>query len=197
MVRVMRDLSGDVAAARLAAALLFAMPGSPFLYYGEEIGMQGGAAERDEDKRTPMRWTGVPPGYGFTGAGHTWYGTSSEAAEVRVDAQRDDPDSLWRLYQRLIALRHNSAALQQGEATMPAVRDGARGVLALLRATAGERVLVVVNLHGQPSGPFSVELSGAPRLLVQEGLVAPPTPSGGVLQFEGLAGRGFAFVALD
>jgi glycosidase len=68
----MRVFGGRPALARQAAALLLAMPGAPFIYYGEEIGMQGGALRRDQDKRTPMRWTADPPAFGF-GAGTSWY----------------------------------------------------------------------------------------------------------------------------
>lgn len=68
--RVRRALGAD-APARVAAATLAALPGTPFLYYGEELGMQGGTAG-DPQKRTPMRWTGVAPVYGFTSASETW-----------------------------------------------------------------------------------------------------------------------------
>src|SRR5207237_3684311 len=70
--RVMRTISGDVAGAKLAAATLMAMPGTPFLYYGEEIGMQGGAGSDDKQKRTPFRWNGTAPEYGFTTSSFSW-----------------------------------------------------------------------------------------------------------------------------
>jgi hypothetical protein len=56
-VRIMRALGGDREAARTAAALLLALPGTPFLYCGEELGMQGGPGSDDENERTPFRWT--------------------------------------------------------------------------------------------------------------------------------------------
>lgn len=72
--RFMSLAGGDVAKGKLAAALLLTMPGRPFVYYGEELGMQGAGA--DERKREPMRWTksGADPdssqaGEGMTNAG--------------------------------------------------------------------------------------------------------------------------------
>ncbi len=53
--RVMSQLGGDVNKAKLAAFLLLTSPGTPFIYYGEEIGMQG--KKPDENIRLPMQWT--------------------------------------------------------------------------------------------------------------------------------------------
>ena len=55
----------------MAAAALFALPGTPFVYYGEELGMKGGAGSSDENKRSTMRWSSTGPGYGFT-SGSPW-----------------------------------------------------------------------------------------------------------------------------
>ncbi len=194
-VRVMRAIGGDPAAARVAAATLLALPGTPFLYYGEEIGMQGGATSADEDKRTPMRWTADGPGYGFTN-GTPWR-NATEAAGVDVASQQADPTSLWNLYRRLLDMRRARTALTAGLDSLPAVTDGGRAVLAVLRTAPGDRVLLVANFGTTAAGPFSVSTTGTPGLLVFEGLSAPPEAVGGVLRFSGLAPRGFAFVSLD
>ncbi len=193
-VRVLRALGGDLGAARVAAAVLFSLPGTPFLYYGEEIGMQGGAAAAEQNKRTPMRWTPDAPGYGFT-AGSPWY-PSFEVAGVDVATQRVDPASLWSLYRRLVALRRGQAALARGDAARPALAGAAPGVFALSRTAGGETVLFVANLSDAPSGPFTVGSSGAPEALESEGLAGPPAPAGGRLDFPGLGARGFAFFSL-
>jgi glycosidase len=63
-------LAGDPARLRSAAAVLLTLPGAPFLYYGEEVGIQNGAGRSDEYKRTPMPWN-ASPGGGFT-TGQPW-----------------------------------------------------------------------------------------------------------------------------
>jgi alpha-amylase len=61
----MTELEGHVPRAKLAATLLLTLPGFPFLYYGEELGMM--ADKPDPRLRTPMHWT-LEPGAGFTRA---------------------------------------------------------------------------------------------------------------------------------
>lgn len=194
-VRVMRALGGDAAAARLAAATLFALPGTPFLYYGEELGMQGGTTADDRDKRTPFRWNATGPGYGFT-TGTPWR-TAAEAAGVDLATQRADPGSLWHLYRRLVAVRGAHAGLTSAEAVRPATPGAGPGVLALVRGGPGARVLFVAHFGTAPSGPFEVAASGTPAVLEAEGLDGAPSASAGAIAFPGLAARAFAFVSLD
>lgn len=196
--RVMRDLAGDVARARLGAAVLLALPGTPFLYYGEELGMQGGPERRDEDKRTPMRWSSEAPGYGFTTAGRTWYGAPSpEGPGVDVASERPADGSLWRLYQRLLALRHATPALQTGVASRPSVVGGGKGVFALLRVGGAGRVLFIANFGAAASGPVSVSVPGRPRVLLSQGLPGAPAVVDGGVSLGGIEPRGFAFVAVE
>ncbi len=195
-VRACRAMGGDPGAVRVAAAALLSLPGTPFLYYGEEIGMQGGAAADDRDKRTPFHWTGVAPGYGFTAGASTWWPTP-EAAGVDVATQRADPVSLWNLYRRLLALRHQRAPLSRGDAALPAVSGGGSGVFALRRSSGGARVLFVANFAAVATGPFTVAEPGNPVVLDSEGLAGAPTPAGGAVQLPGLAGRSFVVLSLE
>jgi glycosidase len=197
-VRTMRQLAGDAAAARVAAATLLAMPGTPFVYYGEELGMQGGATSDDRDKRTPMRWNGTSPGFGFT-TGTPWYTSATpEASGVDVATQRADPGSLWNLYRRLIAVRHARTGLRHGAAVRPVVEGGGTGVLALLRDDPSDRVLFVANYATTTAtGPFLVDVAGATTVIESEGLAGAPSPSGGKTLVPGLAPRGFAYVGLQ
>lgn len=194
MERVMRFLGGDSTKMRPAAFTLLGLPGTPFLYYGEEIGMMGGAAPRDEDKRTPMRWSAAAPGFGFT-TGTPWH-TAAEAAGVDVESQRATEGSLWRLFRDLIAARSRSAALSRGETSRPKVNNAGRGVSVWLRTSGNERVLCVVNFDAAPSAPFTVELAGTPRVLFGENTGTIST-EGGVVQFAALGARGFVYVALE
>lgn len=202
-VRTTRALGASLAKSRLAAVQLFAQPGTPFIYYGEELGMVGGPnVSRDEDKRTPMRWDTGAPSYGFS-TGQSWYATrfgnvAPEAPGTDVQSQRADAGSLWNHYRTLIALKHAHPALSHGAASRPAVTGGGDGVFAVLRAVeGGQRVLLVTNLSAQAAGPFTVAVTGTPTLLYREGLSSPPVPQDGALAFGGLAAQSFCFVRLD
>lgn len=193
--REARVVGGDLAASKLAAATLLALPGTPFLYYGEELGMWGGAGGDDRNKRTIYPWTDAAPGFGFT-AGVPWF-QAPEAAGVDLATAKADPGSLWHTYRALIALRHARPALARGEAARLPLTTGGAGALALLRTSSGARVLFLANFATAPSGPFTVPVTGAPAVLASEGLDGTPTAAGGALAVPGLAARGYAFVSLD
>jgi glycosidase len=139
--RVASELEGDAAGLRTAAAILLMLPGTPFLYYGEEIGLQNGPGGEDEWKRTPMPWDGTDSG-GFS-AGKPWHGFAPRREAVNVAAQTSDPSSLLTRYRELIRARHASPALQRGALrVLPAQAP----VLALMLSREGESVLVAHNL---------------------------------------------------
>lgn len=200
MRRVISELASDAAGMRLAAGILFAMTGTPFVYYGEELGMAGGPQPRDEDKRTPMRWTAQGPQHGFTTAARSWYGDASgqEVPGVDVATQSADPASLLSLYRRLIALRRVDPALRHGRAELIDAAQGGRGSFAWLRTHEGRRTLFVANLHGAPSAAFTLPVAGTPRALLSDGLTEALTrqPDGNI-RVPALPGRAFAFIALD
>jgi alpha-amylase len=98
--RVMSMLGGDVASAKLAATTLLTLPGVPFVYYGEEIGMTG--MWPYPMIRTPMQWTsGVNAGFSST---TWWIRPNWDAVLVNVEDESPDPDSLLNHYRRLIRL---------------------------------------------------------------------------------------------
>ena len=192
-VRVMQVLGGDAGSARVAAAVLFALPGTPFIYYGEELGMQGGAGSDDRNKRTPYRWDATT-NHGFSG--HSpWY-DQPEVAGVDLATEQADTGSLWWLYKSLIALRHAHSPLARGGGSYVLVPGGPASVLALVRDDGGNKVLFVANVSGSAVGAFSVPVAGAPTVLLSEGLAAPPGGNGTSISIPGLAGHGFAFVSL-
>ena len=202
-LRVGRQLAGDAGAMRVAAATLFALAGTPFIYYGEELGMMGEPGPDDRAKRTPYRWNALPPKYGFT-TGTGWYGPTTEAAGVDLETERADLASTWNLYRALIALRHASPPLQGvGFARLTALPATATSPIAILRSAAGKRILFVANFGVAPSGPFTVPLpqppsaANPPSLLLGEGLPVPPSVAGDTLSFTTMQARGFAYLALD
>jgi alpha-glucosidase len=134
--------------AGVAAVMLLTLRGTPFIYYGEEIGMTdvpippGRVVDVDgrDPERTPMQWD-ASPNAGFT-TGQPWLPLAADHAKGNVEAQRDDPASLFSLYRRMIWLRKSSPALRRGSyRTVPAPR----GVFAFTREANGERVLVALN----------------------------------------------------
>lgn len=137
--RVMGVLDGEVDKAKIAATALLTIPGLPFMYYGEEIGMVG--EKPDERIRTPMQWNGAAGG-GFT-TGKPWEAFQTDLAEVNVAAQDADAASLLNLYRKLIGLHRTHPALGHGSFIPLTASDGS--VAAFVRHTADEDVLVVLN----------------------------------------------------
>ncbi len=139
--RVLSQLNGNLHHMRMAAAMLLTLPGIPFLYYGEEIGMTGN--KPDPSIREPMRWDRSTTASGET----TWeplkYNTR---AQVSVAAENADSDSLLNFYRALIDWRKTLPALRDGDIDgYPA--DGGP-VVAWLRHDETQTLLVVHNLSG-------------------------------------------------
>jgi alpha-glucosidase len=137
--------------ARAAALLLLGLRSTPFIYYGEEIGMadvpipeadaQDPARfhwENRDPERTPMQWDATP-GRGFT-TGRPWLPVGP--ASTTVAAQFDDPASLLSLYREAIRARKTCPALHSGSLEALRAEDG---VLSFVRTHGDERVLVAVN----------------------------------------------------
>ena len=145
--RTLTALGGDTLAARLAATILLTLPGVPFVYYGEEIGMTGD--KPDERLRTPMQWTATSAG--FT-TGKPWEAAQGDSLTTNVASQDRAKGSLLNLYRRLIRLRASNAALRTGD-LLP-VATGRDAVLAYIRSDATRPVLVVANLGVDSQAPL-------------------------------------------
>ena len=156
MVRVSTQLGSDASKLRLAAAILLTLPGAPFLYYGEEVGLANGPARGDEAKRTPMPWTGANGG-GFT-TGKPWHPFAPGEKTANVATETRNPRSLLSRYRELIRARAGSAALLQGSLRLLSVVGDKTPVLAFLREDAsGERVLVLHHVGGRATQDVRIE----------------------------------------
>lgn len=142
--RTLTWLEGDIARAKLAASLLLTLPGVPFVYYGEEIGMTGD--KPDPRLRTPMHWS-LGPAAGFT-EGVPWEPLQPDSFTANVEVMDDDPNSLLHLYRELIHLRAENPALGSGE--LVALHAGSEAVAAYLRRHGDRVALVVANLGTTP-----------------------------------------------
>ncbi len=163
-VRVATQLGLSAGRMRNAAAILLTLPGSPFLYYGEEIGLQNGTTGNDEAKRTPMPWDATAGG-GFT-AGSPWFPFAPGHGDVNVAAQTKDAGSLLSRYRSLIRARKSSAALATGTLELLTSGSGSSRVLAFVRAQGTERVLVVHNLSDSfaTAGPYPLAVTDAQEI---------------------------------
>ncbi|MCK9524751.1 MAG: alpha-amylase family glycosyl hydrolase [Limnochordia bacterium] len=106
--RVMSVLN-DVNQAKMAASVYLTLPGNPFVYYGEEIGMKGSGI--DENKREPFKW------YPLNGPGQTTWSASNNNTgswQPSVQEQQKDPNSLWNHDRNLIHLREGNLPLKVG-----------------------------------------------------------------------------------
>ncbi len=181
--RVMTALKGDAAAARVAAALLLTLPGVPFIYYGEELGMVGD--KPDPQLRTPMQWgpspSALPPEGNapawagpFT-TGKPWRAENRDAQQVSVARQTDDPASLLNLYRRLLRLRTSHPALARGD--LKFLKSTQPGVLAFARSRGDQTIVAILNLGKSPVAP---ELDAAALPAGAAGVVldfAQPAPA--------------------
>jgi alpha-glucosidase len=149
------------AVARAAAVLLLTLRGTPFLYYGEELGMGDVDIPPSESVdlpashvgpdfvwwdrsrcRTPMPWSGGPGG-GFT-TGRPWLRLGPDAETRNVARQAADPGSVLSVYRRLIALRGATPALQVGTLELQPTTEA--DLVAYAREADGQCVLVALNL---------------------------------------------------
>ncbi|WP_144268296.1 glycoside hydrolase family 13 protein [Demequina sp. NBRC 110055] len=130
---------------RAASALMLALPGSAYVYQGEELGLPEAIDIPDEARqdptwfrtegerygrdgcRVPLPWRTDAPAYGFSPTGQTWLPQPSEWALLARDVQEDSPSSTLSLYRSALSLRRE---LGLASATLEWIADAPAGVLA-------------------------------------------------------------------
>ncbi len=147
--RLWDQLRGNLAQYKLAAASYLLQPGTPYIYYGEEIGMAGiKGLEGDEPLRAPMSWTADKRGAGFTTHVKPFRPIAPNVARFNVSAQLADPNSLLSFYKSMLALRNSLPSLASGSYDAPVVQGR---VMAYRRTLGAETSLVVINYGTKPS----------------------------------------------
>ncbi len=149
--------------AKVAAAMLLTLKGTPFLYYGEEIGLRDIPIRGKDDIkdpvgktfwpfykgrdgcRAPMQWTSEIHA-GFSQA-EPWLPVNQNFPERNVQRQISDPTSLLNFVKNLIEIRKKEPALQYGDFS-PLIEDP-RHILAFLRTKKDDRILVLLNFSSR------------------------------------------------
>jgi alpha-glucosidase len=152
------------AIAKLMAGLYLTLRGTPIMYYGEEIGMTNNDPKRREDvkdpigrlgwpkekgrdgERTPMQWN-TSANAGFSQA-KPWLPVPASYKTHNVATELKEPDSILNFYRHVLELRHQDAALRDGEYV--ALNENDANVLSYLRRYKDEAVLVVLNMSSSP-----------------------------------------------
>jgi glycosidase len=173
--RLMDQLGYSPDKNKVAASLLLTAPGVPFIYYGEEIGMQG--QKPDENIRRPMQWS-AESNAGFSSAS-PWEAPGPDWEVFNVADQTDDPTSLLSHYRALIQARNQHAALRVGDLNV--VTTGTYALYSILRVSQDKAVLVLVNLTGEPVSDYQLALEESnlvegnytPVAILGEGSFAP------------------------
>ncbi|WP_290610087.1 alpha-amylase family glycosyl hydrolase [Arsukibacterium sp. UBA3155] len=173
--RVAFQLKQHDSKAKLAAAMLFSSPGTPYIYYGEEIGLTQDRSGHDVFKRAPMLWDNSKQA-GFTQSDNSWveqlelFGDGFPdwwpdfltqqlaAADRSVAAQQAEADSVWQLYKFLIAQKKQRPEL--GTDGSYDVSQLENGVVQITRELNGGKTLFVLNLTDSAQDISAISRSG-------------------------------------
>jgi alpha-amylase len=182
--RVMSQLDGNAQHMRMAAAMLLTLPGHPFIYYGEELGMRG--QKPDENIREPMRWHRDDKGADET---HWKAFSAGDGPEVSVDAEQADAHSLLHYYATLIGWRRQISALRDGALT--AWSPSEPQIAAWQLSDARCRILVMHNLSGETQTVdvsraghrfYTLQEQSQPGITLAEGKLQLPPYSSAILR---------------
>lgn len=148
-LRLFRQFNGNENEYKMAAATLLTLPGIPFIYYGEEIGlgMSPDQSYEDQEIRGPMSWTGDPKNAGFTTYRKPFRPPVDNVTTHNVAAQDKDPNSLLNFYRTMIRLRNAEPALSIGDFK---VLNTDKAIFAFQRQHEDTTLLVLHNFSEKP-----------------------------------------------
>ncbi|PIW99314.1 MAG: alpha-amylase [Ignavibacteria bacterium CG_4_8_14_3_um_filter_37_9] len=142
--RIFSQLGNNIDKAKLAASVLLTLPGVPFLYYGEEIGMTSGSD--DPSKRTPLQWTSGMNA-GFT-TGTPWKTIPTTFVDYNIETMSTDSSSLLNWYKKLIRIRQNNPSLMRGKYYYLSSTNTSLYVSARNLSSSNEIIIPVHNFSG-------------------------------------------------
>jgi alpha-amylase len=162
--RIATTLNGNQKMLKLAAEMLLTLPGNPFIYYGEEIGMEGakaGAPDYDMPLRSPFIWS-----QDGSKMDTSWYTNTNYNQNVKsVESQMTDVNSLYNVYKTLIQLRNDSLALHEGDMYFYSV--GERNFQSFVRYfEEGDREDAVLVVHNVSGNILDLEFNNSDKLKV-------------------------------
>jgi glycosidase len=142
--RLWNQVQGNLAQYKMAAASYLLLPGTPFIYYGEEIGMaSSNALSGDAALRTPMSWTADAKGFSTA---TPFRALSANVNSQNVTQQQSDSNSLYQHYKQLLALRNTQLALRSGTYEAAWALQKTMG---FQRVAGAEKIMVVLNFDTQ------------------------------------------------
>ena len=159
---------------RRAALIQATMPGTPFLYYGEELALRPGTqvvVDGRDRARAPMPWSAAP-GWGFT-TGQPWIAFGAEPERTNLEVERADPGSDHAYYRNLLALRRGREAFGTGSLRILPTDDPS--ILLYVRESADETYVVAVGMDESAARTGFVpaaNLPGDPRRLLGDATLA-------------------------
>lgn len=155
------DAERGLRRARAATVFTLTLPGSMYLYQGEELGLpevtdldpsqrqdpawhrSGGTDGTRDGCRVPIPWSGDAPTYGFNAAGASWLPQPADWADLTVAAEDGDDESTLTMYREALRIRRAQPALGEGPLTW-LTQDGE--LLALVRGTGSDAIISVLNM---------------------------------------------------
>ena len=184
---------------KLIALLLLSLRGTPFIYYGEEIGMVNGKVPRSQLQdpvalrywplnkgrdhfRTPMQWSALKSA-GFS-TGTPWLPVAESYVGCNVEKESADSASLLSLYKRLLRLRRENQCLSAG--TWRPLYRGQKGLIGYERAADGRFLVILMNMSNRSRAAVFDASRYRRVLLTANG--AEPRLSDGTIQLEPLQG---------
>ena len=182
--RLLSVVNGNIHKGKLAAAILLTLPGMPYIYYGDEIGMLG--QKPDEEIREPFLWDVS----GKSDVQTNWIAgkNSNDSTVVPLAVQIQDESSIYNWYKALINFRNQHTAIRTGQLELI---DKGTSILAYTSSIKNEHFLMVHNLTGAEShidfseyNGLEMQLTSSSRVEINAGKIIIPAYRSIVLSFE-------------
>ncbi len=141
--RILSELDGDINKLKIATAILMTLPGTPYIYYGEEIGMLG--IKPDEHIREPFLWDVEGANPKQTSWIKPKYSTDQTVTPLSI--QQQDEESIYNYYKNLIRIRNSSRALSYGALKFTTLNK--KEIISFMRTFEDESLLVIHNISNK------------------------------------------------